>query len=334
MSEDVEIQAMVDRETAAWDARDAEALVALFHPDMVWPWPPDAGSHDSGHLGVPAGSLRSRPLESGVGGPVQHATTSSTTGGARSGSSCPDEGDGGFAVVRRGHALARTGRSGATSTGRGARARVTRRLAVAVAAHLPHGAAGVGLDACWSLSTERSAERLLDLIAFDGDDTLWHNERGYRIGPRAVPRGAGQGRRARPGRGDRGAGQPDRAAQPEYDGYGVSELRPVAHRGLHRADRRPDLRGRHPASCRDWRKEMLTAEVELFDGARGGGDDAGRGLPADAHHQGRSASPDGRRSSESGLGPHFRAIEVVSHQRRRTTYRSILARHAIHPSAS
>lgn len=41
-----QIQAMVDRETAAWNARDAEALVSLFHPDMVWPWPPDADAHD------------------------------------------------------------------------------------------------------------------------------------------------------------------------------------------------------------------------------------------------------------------------------------------------
>ena len=41
-----EIQAMVDRETDAWDRQDAEALVSLFHPDMVWPWPPDARAHD------------------------------------------------------------------------------------------------------------------------------------------------------------------------------------------------------------------------------------------------------------------------------------------------
>lgn len=41
-----QIKAMVDRETAAWDAQDANALVALFHPDMVWPWPPDGQSHD------------------------------------------------------------------------------------------------------------------------------------------------------------------------------------------------------------------------------------------------------------------------------------------------
>jgi ketosteroid isomerase-like protein len=41
-----EIQAMVDRETDAWNRQDAEALVSLFHPDMVWPWPPDARAHD------------------------------------------------------------------------------------------------------------------------------------------------------------------------------------------------------------------------------------------------------------------------------------------------
>ena len=46
MSAEAEIQAMVDRETEAWDKKDAEALLSLFHPDMVWPWPPDNRSHD------------------------------------------------------------------------------------------------------------------------------------------------------------------------------------------------------------------------------------------------------------------------------------------------
>ncbi|MGZ4807972.1 MAG: YybH family protein [Thermoanaerobaculia bacterium] len=41
-----EIREMVHRETRAWDARDAEELVSIFHPDMVWPWPPDDESHD------------------------------------------------------------------------------------------------------------------------------------------------------------------------------------------------------------------------------------------------------------------------------------------------
>lgn len=40
------IREMVDRETAAWDERDVEALLDLFHPDMVWAWPPTEYDHD------------------------------------------------------------------------------------------------------------------------------------------------------------------------------------------------------------------------------------------------------------------------------------------------
>lgn len=41
-----QIRALVDAETAAWNARDADALVALFHPGTVWPWPPNSRAHD------------------------------------------------------------------------------------------------------------------------------------------------------------------------------------------------------------------------------------------------------------------------------------------------
>jgi ketosteroid isomerase-like protein len=41
-----EIRALVDAETTAWNARDPDALVDLFHPDTVWPWPPNALAHD------------------------------------------------------------------------------------------------------------------------------------------------------------------------------------------------------------------------------------------------------------------------------------------------
>lgn len=54
-SPEQEIQAMVDRETEAWNARDAEALVSLFHPDMVWPWPHDANAHDPASWVFPLG---------------------------------------------------------------------------------------------------------------------------------------------------------------------------------------------------------------------------------------------------------------------------------------
>lgn len=42
----IEIEEMVHRETRAWNAKDAEALAELFHPDMVWPWPPRPQDHD------------------------------------------------------------------------------------------------------------------------------------------------------------------------------------------------------------------------------------------------------------------------------------------------
>ena len=32
-----EIREIVDRETRAWDTQDAELLLSVFHPDMVWP---------------------------------------------------------------------------------------------------------------------------------------------------------------------------------------------------------------------------------------------------------------------------------------------------------
>lgn len=55
MSFEPQIQSMIDRETAAWNAQDAEALVDLFHPDTVWPWPPDANSHDPSTWVMPFG---------------------------------------------------------------------------------------------------------------------------------------------------------------------------------------------------------------------------------------------------------------------------------------
>jgi len=41
-----QIEEIVGRETRAWDTQDADLLLTLFHPDMVWPWPPTAADHD------------------------------------------------------------------------------------------------------------------------------------------------------------------------------------------------------------------------------------------------------------------------------------------------
>lgn len=52
---EAQIRAMVDRETRAWNEQDPDALVELFHPDMVWPWPPDGSSHDPASWVFPLG---------------------------------------------------------------------------------------------------------------------------------------------------------------------------------------------------------------------------------------------------------------------------------------
>jgi ketosteroid isomerase-like protein len=40
------IREMVERETRAWDTKDVDLLMTVFHPDMVWPWPRTPRSHD------------------------------------------------------------------------------------------------------------------------------------------------------------------------------------------------------------------------------------------------------------------------------------------------
>lgn len=45
-SPEAQIQALIDRETRAWNQEDVELLLSIFHPDMVWPWPPNPQAHD------------------------------------------------------------------------------------------------------------------------------------------------------------------------------------------------------------------------------------------------------------------------------------------------
>ncbi|TFG94642.1 DUF4440 domain-containing protein [Candidatus Thorarchaeota archaeon] len=41
-----EIEDIVNRETLAWNTKDVELLISVFHPDMVWPWPRHSHAHD------------------------------------------------------------------------------------------------------------------------------------------------------------------------------------------------------------------------------------------------------------------------------------------------
>jgi ketosteroid isomerase-like protein len=44
--EETEIIEIVNRETKAWDTKDVDLLISIFHQDMVWPWPRTSQSHD------------------------------------------------------------------------------------------------------------------------------------------------------------------------------------------------------------------------------------------------------------------------------------------------
>jgi ketosteroid isomerase-like protein len=46
MDHTAEIQEMVDRESRAYETYDAELMLTLFHPDMVWVWPPHSRAYD------------------------------------------------------------------------------------------------------------------------------------------------------------------------------------------------------------------------------------------------------------------------------------------------
>ena len=41
-----QIQALVDRETLGWNAKNPDLFLDMIHPDMVWPWPPTSRDHD------------------------------------------------------------------------------------------------------------------------------------------------------------------------------------------------------------------------------------------------------------------------------------------------
>jgi len=98
MTTEQQIQTMVDRETSAWDRQDGEALVSLFHPDMVWPWPPDARSHDPAGWVFPLGRYNRERWKAGWEDLFRtHELVHNLRQTVRIAVS--DEGDGAFAVV-------------------------------------------------------------------------------------------------------------------------------------------------------------------------------------------------------------------------------------------
>jgi len=172
------------------------------------------------------------------------------------------------------------------------------------------------------------AARRFDLIAFDGDDTLWHNERSYRDARerfRQLLASAGIDL-------DEAAVEESvnrtELANLEYFGYGVSSF------ALSLIETAVDLTGGR-ITGRDLRelvalaREMVSEEMELFEGARETLAGLSGSYPlmlitkGDLLHQ-------TSKLERSGLRPYFSFVEVVS-RKTPDVYRAILDRHGVDP---
>jgi putative hydrolase of the HAD superfamily len=169
----------------------------------------------------------------------------------------------------------------------------------------------------------------LDLIAFDGDDTLWHNERSYRgARDRFSELLAGAGVVLSAEEIEAQVNQTE-LANLEIYGYGVSSfVLSLVETAIGLTDGRitgADLRG-----IVELAKQMLTEEIELFPGVRELLTTLAASYPlmlitkGDLLHQ-------TSKLERSGLRDCFRFVEVVSHKTPEV-YSAILSRHGIDPN--
>lgn len=170
--------------------------------------------------------------------------------------------------------------------------------------------------------------RAFDLIAFDGDDTLWHNERSYRDGRE----------RFRQLLACVGVDLDDEQieahvnrtelANIEFYGYGVSSfILSLLETAIEVTGGR--VSGSHLRGLIDLAKHMLTEPIELFESARAAVAALAASHPlmlitkGDLLHQ-------TSKLERSGLRPYFRFVEVVSHKAP-AVYSEILERHRVAP---
>lgn len=167
-----------------------------------------------------------------------------------------------------------------------------------------------------------------DLIAFDGDDTLWHNERSYRRARerfRQILLNAGV---------DLADDEIEEHVNRteirniDYYGYGVSSFAlSLIETAIGLTGGR--VAGGDLAGVIELAKEMLSEEIELFEGAREAVTTVAATHPlmlitkGDLLHQ-------TSKLERSDLKPYFNFVEVVSHKTPRV-YANILQRHKVEP---
>lgn len=169
----------------------------------------------------------------------------------------------------------------------------------------------------------------IELIAFDADDTLWHNERSYRDARERFRRLLARAGVTLSAEEIEAEVNRTELANLDYYGYGVSSfVLSLTETAITLTDGR--ITGGDLVDLIELAKQMLTEEVELFPGALETLTVLAADWPlmlitkGDLLHQ-RS------KLERSGLAGWFRHVEVVSHK---TTdiYTAILARHGVPPA--
>jgi putative hydrolase of the HAD superfamily len=170
------------------------------------------------------------------------------------------------------------------------------------------------------------ARRQLKLIAFDGDDTLWHNERSFRAARSRFRRLLDAAGVVLSETEIEAAVNRVEIANIEYYGYGVSSfILSLIETAIDLTDGR--VTGAQLEGLIALSKQMLTEEIELFPAAH-------ETVTALAEHYPLMLVTKGdllhqtSKLERSGLRENFRFVEVVSHKTP-AVYAAILARHDV-----
>jgi len=164
-----------------------------------------------------------------------------------------------------------------------------------------------------------------DLIAFDADDTLWHNETLYTSAQDKL-------RELLSGYAD-GETVAQRLYQTEmsnlqYYGYGIKSFTlSMIETAVELT--RGKIEGSEVLKIIGFAKEMLTSEVQLFEHTEETVCELARSYELMMITKGDLLDQQSK-LSRSGLGDCFRYVEVVS-QKTQRTYEALLARHGIEP---
>ena len=171
--------------------------------------------------------------------------------------------------------------------------------------------------------------RPFDLIAFDGDDTLWHNERSYRDGRERFRRLLAAAGVVMTEEEIEARVNETEVANIRFYGYGVASfVLSLMETAIGLTSGR--VTGADLRELVDLAKQMLSEDVELFAGAHETVTTLAARYPlmlitkGDLLHQ-------TSKLERSGLRPYFSSVEVVSHKTP-DVYASLLSRHRIDPA--